>query len=155
MAVTQCRAWECEVCGWRWMYTEDRTPLRCPSCGSRRWNGTANDDARGAGRGSEGKTGGAGKPDSVPVLRTAEGAKKHLRPVQSVRDKLAGRGDAPAQLSEPESVGVPVGSDACPHGAKNRFICAAHGGPCGESGIRSCPECHALNGNHFRGCKRQ
>jgi hypothetical protein len=35
---TTGRMWECDVCGWRWMYVEGRVPRRCAKCKSRKWN---------------------------------------------------------------------------------------------------------------------
>jgi hypothetical protein len=38
--LTTGRMWQCDLCGWRWMFVEGRMPVQCPSrtCRSRRWN---------------------------------------------------------------------------------------------------------------------
>jgi predicted Zn-ribbon and HTH transcriptional regulator len=60
------KMWECDKCGWRWMFVETRHPKRCASCKSRKWD-----------------RGGGVETDRKPVQRKAENtmaktAEKHI-----------------------------------------------------------------------------
>lgn len=70
----------------------------------------------------------SGNGAAVPVLQKAKSGKKHVHPVQPVRDELAGRRDAPAKLPEPKPSGGKVGG--CPHGKRNEAYCRYVGGGC-------------------------
>ena len=67
MAIITARYWECDVCGYRWAYTEGRIPEQCRSkdCRSRKWN---------SGRGVEGHAqnanSGDGKSTEISLAAT-------------------------------------------------------------------------------------
>ena len=146
MAIVQCRAWKCEIerCGWLWMYTPDRTPLRCPSCGSRRWNSGAREVDVHDQRGALERT---GNDAAVSVLPKAKSAAKRPRKVQPVRDKLAGRGGSDERSTQPANEGLDQGTGGrrnsldedqlgwsprspCRHGFPNSFACRRKNGGC-------------------------
>lgn len=72
--------------------------------------------------------GGSGDGATVPVLRKAKGRAKQLRPVQPMRDKLAGGGDAPSEL--PQRGPASGATGRCVHGKLNEAYCRAIGGGC-------------------------
>jgi hypothetical protein len=40
MAIVTGRLWECDLCGWRWIYVEGKRPTQCPNrkCRTRKWD---------------------------------------------------------------------------------------------------------------------
>ena len=85
-------------------------------------------DLRGTGVEPTGQTEQTRNRATVPVLPKAKGSAKRLHTVQSVRGKLAIRGDAPAELPQPGPASCTKGS--CPHGKPNAAYCRATGGGC-------------------------
>lgn len=49
MALVTGRMWQCDVCGYRWMFVEGRMPTHCrdPKCRTRKWNWIAKLEAKG------------------------------------------------------------------------------------------------------------
>lgn len=72
---------------------------------------------------------------AMPVVQSATSPKEQLHPVQPMRDKLAGVGDASPKLPQPQPSGSQVKperstTDKCPHGKLSVTYCQLTGGGC-------------------------
>src|SRR3974390_1891681 len=98
--LTTGKVWECDICGYRWLYVDGKTPLRCANreCRKREWNGKSKHPPgeqprvlNSYERLPEADQIRSRQPGAVPNVRRIPSLEERLSALPSVRGELDGR----------------------------------------------------------------